>query len=155
MIACFITGIAIFRLWEMAPESAARPASWMAAIAVACILISAQTYRGTVLMDLFFAVLLYALAFQRGIVSKVLSSRIAVFLGKISFPLYLTHVVPIFWVRYQLLSNGTVFTAHQRSAALLGWFVGCMVLATLLHYFVEKPAHALGRQWAGARIPSQ
>jgi peptidoglycan/LPS O-acetylase OafA/YrhL len=152
MFACFLTGIAIFRLWTLAPEAHRKAAPWMASAAVACILITGQTYRGTVLMNFFFAVLLYALAFQQGIVSRLLSSRAAVFLGEISFPLYLIHVIPIFWLRYYLMTQGAPYTTLQRSAMLLAWLVGCFLMATLLHYFVEKPAHALGRRWAGARV---
>jgi peptidoglycan/LPS O-acetylase OafA/YrhL len=152
MMACFVTGIAIFRLWALTAASAARWAQWIAAISACCILISGQTYRGTVLMDAFFAFLLYALAFQQGIVSRLLSSPVALFLGEISFPLYLIHVVPIFWLRYYLLSTGAHDSLPVKWAMLLGWFAGCIAAATLLHYFVEKPFHALGRRWAGERV---
>jgi peptidoglycan/LPS O-acetylase OafA/YrhL len=152
MIACFVTGIAIFRLWTLTAESGMKWAGRITAISAAGIFIASLSYRGNAVFNFFFASLLYGLAFQRGFVNALLSSRIAVFLGEISFPLYLVHVVPLLWLRYFLLSNAAMYSHIQKSAALICWAAGCILMATFLHYFAEKPFHALGRRWAGARV---
>ena len=64
------------------------------------------------------------------------------------------HVAPLLWLRYWMIVHGTEYSTPLKGFALLGWAAGCIALATLLHYFVEKPFHAWGRQWAGARVPA-
>ncbi len=154
MIPCFIAGIAVFRLWELSGDSVKKHAGWVSTFSVACILCMCTINRGTRLLSLFFAMLLYGLAFERGAVNRLLSSRAAVFLGEISFPLYLIHAVPLLWLRYILLLKGDAYSQTVKAVALVCWAAGCVVVATLLHFFAEKPFHALGRRWAGARIES-
>lgn len=151
MTACFVLGIAIFRLWTLSAESVEKWAGWIAGISAAGILIASLFYTGNFLFHFLFATLLYGLAFQRGVVSSLLSSRIAIFLGEISFPLYLVHLVPLLWLRFFMLSNRVAYSPVQKLAALICWAIGCLLTATALHYFVEKPFHAFGRRWAGAR----
>jgi peptidoglycan/LPS O-acetylase OafA/YrhL len=156
MLACFLAGVAVFRIWTLTAESAQkRWAAWISAVAAVGILVAGLSPKGGFAFNYLFAFLLYGLAFQRGIVNKLLSTRIAVFLGNISFPLYLTHVVPILWLHYFLLLNGARYTTFEKSAALMCWAIGCVLMATLLHHFVEVPSHELGRRWAGARVPNQ
>lgn len=153
MTGCFVTGIAIFRLWTLTSESAKKWAVPITLIATAGILIVSLPPRGGPLLNVFFAALLYGLAFQQGVVNSFLSSRIVVFLGTISFPLYLVHLPPLLWLRYLMLTNAAAYSPIQKWTALICWAIGCLLLATILHYFVEKPFHALGRRWAGARVP--
>jgi peptidoglycan/LPS O-acetylase OafA/YrhL len=160
MASCFITGIALYRLWILSAESGKRWAAWIAAVSVGLLAVSAAglLYRffrieGDFQFNFLFAALLYSLAFQQGIVNAILASRVAVFFGEISFPLYLVHVEPLLWLRYFMISNGASYSTLQKALALLGWAAGCILVATLLHYFVEKPFHAWGRSWAGARVP--
>ncbi len=153
MITCFVTGIAVFRLWTLTAESGTKWAGRIAAISAAGILVASLSYRATLPLNFLFASLLYGLAFQRGFVNSFLSSRISIFFGEISFPLYLVHAVPLFWLRYCILSNPAAYSHIQVLAALICWATGCILMATFLHYFVERPSHALGRRWAGARVP--
>jgi peptidoglycan/LPS O-acetylase OafA/YrhL len=161
MLSCFITGIAVFRLWRLTLESGKQWAAWIASASTAGILVRGFPVirgllpHGSVLFNFFFASLLYGLAFEQGVVSKLLSSRIAVFLGKISFPLYLVHVAPLLWLRYFFLINAERYSTLQKSGALVCWAFGSISFAALLHYFVEKPFHAWGRRWAGARASNE
>ena len=153
MVSCFAAGMAIQRLWALDTESAKKWAGWITAAAVAGILIADLLPRGGLAFNFLFASLLYGLAFQQGAINRLLSSRSMVFFGKISFPLYLIHVIPLLWLRYFLQANGAAYTSLQKLAALACWAMGCILAATLLHFFVEKPLHALGRKWAGERVP--
>jgi peptidoglycan/LPS O-acetylase OafA/YrhL len=159
MLACFVTGVAIFRLWKLTPVFGRRSAAWITTLAAIGILArDLPPFRhivthGNIQFGFLFAVLLYGLAFEQGFICKLLSSRSMVFLGEISFPLYLTHVTPLLWLRYFMQANSRRFSAAEKSVSLLCWAIGCIVVATLLHYFVEMPFHAWGRRWAGERVP--
>lgn len=153
MAACFVAGIAIFRLWTLTAETGRRWAGWIATASFAGILLVNWAYRGVMADCFLFASLLYGLAFQKGIASKIFSSRVIVFLGEISFPLYLTHVVLLQWLRYLLLTNAAARLPMVRPISLGCWVIASILTATLLHSYVEKPFHALGRRWAGSRLP--
>ena len=159
MLSCLITGMAVFRLWSLTIETGKKWAGLITAASAAGILVRGLPFiRGVlphvnVQFNFFFASLLYGLAFKEGFVNKLLSSRTAVFLGEISFPLYLVHVAPLLWLRYFILLNAARYSTLQKSTALVCWAFGSILLATLLHYFVEKPFHAWGRRWAGTRVP--
>jgi peptidoglycan/LPS O-acetylase OafA/YrhL len=156
MLACFLAGIAVFRIWTLTAESAPKKwAAWVSALSAVGILVAGWSTWGGGAVNFLFASLLYGLAFKRGVVNVLLSSRLAMFLGNISFPLYLTHVVPLLWLHYFMLLNGARLSTFQKSAALMCWAIGCFSMATLLHHFVENPFHELGRRWAGARVPNQ
>lgn len=158
MLSCFVAGIVIFRIWKLSGESAKRWASWITVVSTAGIAISSagvlnkgQAFHGDIQFNFLFGLLLYGLAFQQGFIHTLLSSRVALFLGEISFPLYLVHVAPLLWLRYFMLVHSAAYSTSQKAASLLGWAIGCLILATLLHYFIEKPFHAWGRRWVGAR----
>jgi peptidoglycan/LPS O-acetylase OafA/YrhL len=159
MLSCFITGIAVFRLWALTIESGEKWAGWIASASAAGILVRGLPLirgllpDGSIQFNFFFASLLYGLAFQQGVVSKLLSSRVAVFLGEISFPLYLVHITPLLWLRYFFLLNAQRYSTLQKAAALACWAIGSILVATFIHYFMEKPFHAWSRRWAGGRVP--
>jgi peptidoglycan/LPS O-acetylase OafA/YrhL len=158
MLSCFVTGILVYRLWALTAEGENKWASWIASASVAGILVRGlPLIRGVlphfnIQFNFLFGSLLYGLAFQQGVINKLLSSRAAVFLGEISFPLYLIHVAPLLWLRYFFLLNTASYSTLQKSGALAGWALGSIAMATLLHYFVEKPVHAWGRRWTGTRV---
>lgn len=82
-----------------------------------------------------FAVLLVVLVCQKGAVSKILQWPILVYLGEISFALYMVHYVILIWLN-----------AHYREAmndkptiwyAIL--WISSLGSASLIHHFVEQP----------------
>jgi peptidoglycan/LPS O-acetylase OafA/YrhL len=152
MLSCFVTGMSVCKLWSVADSFAERWAAWIATGSVAALLIVCSLTFGGVLINFCFAALLYGLAFQKGVVNALLSSRVVVFLGEISFPLYLVHFVPVLWLQYFLRTTGSAYSHGQIWLAMGCWAIVCIALATLLHYLVEKPFHAWGRRWAGERV---
>ena len=82
----------------------------------------------------FAAVLIVVFAGHKGLLSQALSQRGWVFLGEISFALYLVHQISLRWLQ----QHGAQFTLPG-----FGLFiVGLIVLATILHLVIEKPARA-------------
>lgn len=84
---------------------------------------------------------------DEGLVSGFLTSGPILFLGKISFSLYLTHLVVqmvIIWV----LWDGHIVTADPIYAGCL-LVVASIVVAMLAYQVIEGPSHQYGRLFAG------
>ena len=63
---------------------------------------------------------------------KVLSNRLSVFIGKISYPLYIYH--------WPLLSIPLIITAEKLSAQMtILLMVACFILASITYLYIEKP----------------
>ncbi len=141
MISCLVTGIVIFRLWALTPQFGKKWAGWITAIAVVGILardlppLRGLVTSGNIQFNFLFALLLYGLAFQQGVVNGMLSSRPVVFLGEISFPLYLIHVAPLLWLRYFMLSQWGQVCASAKvgGLAVMGLRVHVDCNSTSLH----------------------
>ena len=87
----------------------------------------------------FATVLISVFAYQRGMVSQLLTHRVFVFLGEISFALYLVHQLTL-----------RVLQQHGVGADFsgFGWYLTAVtMLATLLHLGIEQPA----RRWLTRR----
>jgi peptidoglycan/LPS O-acetylase OafA/YrhL len=152
MAAGLVAGIAMQRLWALTAEPAKKWVGWIPAVSVTGLFIADLLPRGGFAFNFLFAALLYGLAFQQGVVNRFLASRPMVFFGKISFPLYLVHVIPLLCLRYYLQVHDAAYSPWQKFATLACWAVGCILAATLLHDFVEKPIQAMGRKWAGKLV---
>jgi len=152
MLSCFVVGIAICRLWMLTDNDGERWASVLTMVGVLGIAIACLRPAGNLAFNSLFAVLLFALAFQKGVISSLLSSQPLMFLGRISFPLYLIHGVVLWELRYFIRGRLAAWSHWQTSALLMGGSLGCIVLSTLFHLAVERPAHSFGRRWAGMGV---
>jgi peptidoglycan/LPS O-acetylase OafA/YrhL len=87
-----------------------------------------------------FAVLIFVFAFGRGYVSRLIGSRVMVFLGEISFSLYMTHEV----LARELVARfpGLLFKGERWTGFLVFWTIE-IVLSTALWLAVERPC----RRW--------
>lgn len=77
-----------------------------------------------------------ALALDRGIVARVLSSRPAVYLGEISFSTYLSHL--LLFIVFKLAFVGPDVQAGWWGLA--GYVAMLALVSAVLYHFVEKPA---------------
>lgn len=80
--------------------------------------------------------LILALSFQSGLVSKFLSTKRIVHLGEISFGIYLLHMVFFQYLHYKFPNS----TSPAASALILAMLI---VSAHLMHTFLEKPLRNL------------
>lgn len=108
---------------------------------------------GPGLMPVPFAALIFALFFQRDVIGRLLSSRVAMFMGKISFPLYLLHVMPLGAFHYH--ARNMMLSGQTYAAALLLVIVALVAASWVLHTWVERPAHQLARRAARSRRPAE
>ncbi|MDM5359882.1 acyltransferase [Peribacillus sp. ACCC06369] len=86
------------------------------------------------------AAMFIILALASNIIKKVLLIKPILFLGDISYSLYLYHCIPLLVLLHQF--SGTV----QTWILLVIGFIISITLATLSYYFVEKPSIKLGKE---------
>lgn len=149
MGGCFIGGVALCRAWRLLPQLDVRIVRTGAIAAVVAIVAIGLLPIGGQWIDLPSAGLIFCLAYREGIVDRALSSRVAMFFGHVSFPLYLLHVMALRWLSYFLFSHS------------LGWPLSAMMLATAivalmavsygLHRLIERPTHRWAREWLKSR----
>jgi peptidoglycan/LPS O-acetylase OafA/YrhL len=94
-----------------------------------------------------FTLLIYGLAKQQGLAAKILSTRTFVFLGEISFSLYLTHLI-VWWN----VEGHNREHPYIKQGSALNFFV-CLAISLaismLLYRFVEVPyRQTLKKRWA-------
>jgi peptidoglycan/LPS O-acetylase OafA/YrhL len=152
MLCCFVAGIAVFRLWVLTDSNGKGWASVVGATALVGISIACVVPGAELALNFLFAVLLFALAFQQGEITSLLSSRPMIFLGKISFPLYLIHGIVFWWLRYFMMNRLRTWSHGETLMLLTAGLLGCVALSTILNLTVEKRAHDIGRRWAAAGV---
>ena len=133
----FLGGMALCRVYRLMPAINARWASWLGSAAIVAILAISYFPGAIGFMAFAFGALVFSLAFNVGIVNRLFSGGVAMFLGRISFPLYLIHVMPLMWLRYFISSE------H------VGWPYGALLVAIYLvvtvggayalHLSIERP----------------
>ena len=96
-----------------------------------------------------FALLVYSLAVNGATVGAVLTTRPAMFLGRISFPLYLLHVTPLLMLTFRFI--GVAVPSWAGLALMASFLLGCFGISFLLHITIERPSHRWGRRWASVQ----
>jgi peptidoglycan/LPS O-acetylase OafA/YrhL len=135
----FTAGIALCRMRSLVADF--KPAKWFEFGAVVALVGLLFVPRGQALTPFAFAALVYALSFKSGVIDRALSSGPAMFLGRISFPLYLVHLMPLAWLRF----HGGGWN--------IAYLAGMLAVSALLHKYVERPFTRLGRAPLQAASP--
>jgi peptidoglycan/LPS O-acetylase OafA/YrhL len=115
--------------------SGRKVALWLIGLAAfLCVAARALPYAGNdiILLPALLLLFSYFLREQKGWAAQLLSTRLMVFLGEISFSLYLMQIVTISLYRKPGHGDGYLGGA-------LGCFVLTILLAILVHLLVEKP----------------
>lgn len=156
MAFCFFAGVCAYRSFMLL---GADFQPWASPVTLLAVLFLGLTMLAPVapLLDAFgFAALIFGLGHGTGPVDRLLTTRPAMLMGKISFSFYLTHLLLIeffFWAFAATLRQRSI---PDRVVSVLGLVVMCFLLATLLYVSIEKPFQRLGkrmiRDWR-ARAP--
>lgn len=145
MAGAFTGGIVLARLHRLAPERERAVQGGLATAALVvllvCLLLPPFGYS---LLTPCFGLLVYGLAADRGAANRLFAQPLAVWLGLISFPLYLLHVMALSWLRFTLERDHAGSMERLAATALLCVFV--FALAWLLHLYVEQPSHRFARR---------
>ena len=145
MAGAFTGGIVLARLHQLTPATLRDTQGSIAtgALAALAVCLCLPPY-GYSLLTPCFGALVYGLAADRGKANTLFSTPLAVWLGEISFPLYLVHVMPLSWLRFRLFTDHAGELEKVTAIALVTIFV--FALAWLLHLYVEKPTHRFARK---------
>ena len=141
LIEC--TAIALFALgfnFFMHGGATLADARWLPAAPTRALLSEWLSHVG---LTPFAAIVIVVFARHRGYLSQLLSQRWLVFLGEISFALYLVHQIALRWLQ----QHGSHFTLSDFGLFMLG----IIVLATLLHVAIERPARTWLMHWQRPR----
>lgn len=150
IIGEFAAGMFLFRLWRAGwlPAFTRRHAATILATAavIATTLVATRSDIAPVVATPLYAGLVLALAYGRGWLPSVLSTRWCVLAGELSYALYMTHAVSQRWLWANFPASD--FSDDQRfvRAALLLFYVAVIAAVTAATYYaVEKPGRALMR----------
>lgn len=148
MACMFAAGVALYRARRLAPAAAVR---WSGAVGVAAMAGAVPLLAGdATLMPFAAAGTIWTLSFGHGRLARLLRTRVAMFLGRISFPLYLLHLMALRWIISLLNRAGTVSPLVDVAALVAG--VAAIVAASwLLHRLVERPSARRAHRIAPAR----
>lgn len=139
----FIAGATMRRYVSLAPGQG-RAAGWVALASVAMIGVLLMLPRFTILMPFAFAALISSLSYQQGIINALLSSSPVMFLGKISFSLYLVHYTPLAVLEWLFVSKALPDTTEVVLTSIIAYTVVVLLLSVTLYYTVERPCQRLG-----------
>jgi peptidoglycan/LPS O-acetylase OafA/YrhL len=144
MLCGFVAGVALSRVCRLY-QPTDRVARTAGLLSVIPIVLCVAVYQIDPFMVFGFAGLIWALYYQQGIVNVIFGSKLVVFLGAISFPLYLCHFFILAMARYLAARSESASTIGTQSIFLAAALVASFAIAYLLHVFVENPSHRAGR----------
>ncbi|MGK9168051.1 acyltransferase [Inquilinus limosus] len=152
----FVGGMILYRLWQddapgwMATDTAALT------VITAIVLAMHLNMRGVFVVPLF-GLLILCLAQNTARVGRALGSRPMIFLGDISYAVYLAQMLLLDSVHlgWRLVTGRELkdagFSAAQSLAVIAVMVVALLPLATLLHRWIEIPA----RDWLRRAVPGR
>jgi peptidoglycan/LPS O-acetylase OafA/YrhL len=148
MVFGFVAGMAMARCFQLRPAAGRMggPLAWAAIVFIAASLTVAWANMFVVFG---FTALIFALAYQQGAVNTLMSSGPAMFLGRISFSLYMIHYVPLkmsLWLLQTQLGGSSLTT---RLACLVAIPLLCLGLAVATHQWLEVPFQRQARAVLG------
>ena len=137
MIFGFFSGMCLARCARLWPEGQEK--SSLLTYAAAVIIIATLSFPRTNMLIMFgFAIMIFGLSYETGLINQVLSSKLMVFLGKISFALYMVHYVPLKMSLWLLPESAVADVGLQsRIVCLVGIVALCFGLAVIVHHHVE------------------
>lgn len=151
IVPCFAYGCAINLLWRSGAVKTAREAAWGVALFVAAIVALVEAGAPDAALVAVFGGLILALAGLSSTGSRWLSSPAGVYLGEVSFAVYM---VCIPWqLLFVNLAEKVFHLDHGKlpPPLWLVFFVGVVPVAALAHHLVERPARAAMRAYAEVR----
>ncbi|WP_295032343.1 acyltransferase [uncultured Microbacterium sp.] len=158
IVVCFPIGCLLYLLWRDQPAEGRRrlsrvllPVS-LAGVVAACFLApSAGAVTLPVLAYPFLAALLFALASGDSGPARLLSTRPAIWCGKVSYSVYLVHFPLILVMRTVAERLGLFSSVAGTIAVVAATLAGTVVAGGILYHFVEEPSRRLLRRLAEQR----
>ncbi len=151
-MTCFPAGVALYRVGALTPaaDSGSRWSASLALASTASLLVILLIPRAAVLAPLCFAGIIMGVRFGYGVINTLLCSRIVIFLGEISFALYLVHLVPLNLLLWTVQRHS--ITPPETLLALAAYLAVIILISYILHERVELPAQRYGRRLIAQRF---
>lgn len=92
-----------------------------------------QNLRYGLIYTPFLAFLIFAFSFQKGYISKLISKRIFVYLGEISFSFYMIHNLVLSYIFFLWKPNIEAYLL------ITSCFIISLILSSILYHFFEEP----------------
>ena len=152
IVFLFLAGSALYRLRMILTEISGH---WAGNCALPLLIVGLGTtlFCSRFLVHLAFALIIFGLSYERGILNRFLSWRLVVYGGTISYSAYMTHaLVGKFY--------GMFFHKLQVSTPLAGGFVALVLIAALLgmaigfHHLIEHPCNKALRAKCAFKRPT-
>ena len=148
IVPCFAYGCSVYLLWRSGAVNRRAVAMAGAAISGASVVIAGQAGAPDTLIVTLFGPLILCLAALSSTGSKLGSSRILVYLGEISFAMYM---VCIPWSILFVNIVTRIIHATSKQLPMWAWLVlliGVVPIAAIAHELFERPAREHMRTWA-------
>jgi peptidoglycan/LPS O-acetylase OafA/YrhL len=111
-----------------------------------------------------FAALVYAFSLNQATVHTICNNRLAQYLGKISYSIYLMQVFVMLPVFMGVKLPGLVYSEHSQGPATTSFWIGtgyCLInillvvgVSSLSYYFIEKPCRKfINAKWGKETLP--
>ena len=147
IVPCFAYGSAIYLLWRSGAVRKQATALVGALISGALIVTMAQAGAPDMVTVALFGPLVLSLASLSSTGSKIGSSKTFVYLGEISFAMYM---VTIPWTIFYVNVAARLVHAQDKQLPLMAW-IGLVAAVPLLgmaaHHLIERPAREMMRGW--------
>lgn len=143
MAGAFTGGIVLARLHRLTPEAWRRAQGWVGDLGLVALLAALLVPGGVAYATICFGIIVYGIASGRGLANWLFGLPVSVWLGRISFPLYLIHVMALTWIRFNI--ENVPNPEWERLPGLGLYLVFCFAVAWLLHIWVERPTHNFAR----------
>lgn len=147
----FAIGVVLAQVYQQISEGSCSRARLLEAIVLLVAITAAM--KGVMMVSVvLFGISLWAItspsgSFSHGFSHQVLANRIAMWLGKISYGFYCSHMVAIFFCAWLLVE---VFGVRDRlyfiPELIFSSLTLALVFSMLLSHYIENPAIELGRQ---------
>ena len=147
MAGYFTAGVVLRRAAQIRPDQ--RGLSMLSLVSAAAIIALIWLPGGAAFMPVAFAALIYALFNKRGMLSWALSTRLVIFLGIVSFPLYLIHAMALFAYNFHV-ANGDLPRSYY-NVGLVVVLALVLALSWIAHITIERPSHRFARKLIHAR----
>lgn len=151
VVMCFVIGMMLWRLTTF-ELGANRALGWItdaAAVALTALVLANPTHElAAPLIVVLIAVLLFGLSYGRGGTAWLLSRPAMLYLGEISYSIYLLHWLVLLTTMRLWNFIPPQWTGRNHLAASLVAVALSLLLAALLYHLVERPARA----WVRDRV---
>lgn len=145
----FLAGVLVYRLFALRRETSP-PSPWIAAAGLGIVVAVAWSPLADWLMPLAASLLIYLLACGGGPVARPLESGPFLWLGRISFSIYLVHL-PVFSLLGRILPREPEMDGMLKAGVLGVYVLTAIATAAACYYTIEVPFRHRVRRWVDAR----